>query len=314
MTASTDGLRGGVLARIGQVWTGFWFGPESALNLAFARILVATHALWLLGSRDYAAVSGVPAVFWRPEDAGIRWRYLIVPGHADLERILQVAAGAALAGVILGVAPRVLALVAAVLLYHLGPLEAAIWTAAPIGRGMTVAPAALLVLAAAPCGDAVALGRRRDGAPPLATAEDYGWALRLIQLLVVEIYLFSAIGKLERTGLDWGSAEHMRMWLLWFHQDDQSRVFGALGPWLAQSLWMTGAIGLGTLVLEWTMPVALFSRRARLILVPAALLFHVGVLLAMNIHVPEAWLVLVLVDWSAVSRRLRRRSGPTVPA
>ncbi len=313
MTGTSGDSRGGVMSRAARLWTGFWFGPESALNLALARILVATHALWLLASRDYAAMSDVPAVFWRPEDAGIRWRFLIVPGHGDLERILQIAAGVALAGVILGVAPRMLALVAALLLYHLGPLEAALWTASPIGRGMTIAPAALLVLAAAPCGDALALGRRQEASRAEAS-EDYGWGLRLIQLLVVEIYLFSAIGKLERTGLDWGSAEHMRLWLLWFNQDDQARVVGALGPWLAQSLWVTGAIGAGTLLLEWTMPLALVSRRARLILVPAALLFHVGVLLAMNIHVPEAWLVLVLVDWGAVSRRLRRRSGPTVPA
>jgi len=44
--------------------------------------------------------------------------------------------------------------------------------------------------------------------------------------------------------------------------------------------------------------------------VPAALLFHIGVLLAMNIHVPEAWLVLVFVDWMAVAQQMRaRRAG-----
>ena len=95
----------------------------------------------------------------------------------------------------------------------------------------------------------------------------------LIQLLVVQIYFFSAIGKLERTGLSWGSAEHMQLWLLRFNQDSQSVVFGTLGPWIAQFGWLTGAIGAATVLFEWCMPQA------------------------MNIHVPEAWLILVLVDW-----------------
>ncbi len=84
-------------------------------------------------------------------------------------------------------------------------------------------------------------------------------AMLLIQLLVVQIYFFSAIGKLERTGLSWGSAEHMQLWLLWFNQDSQSVVFGTLGPWIAQFGWLTGAIGAATVLFEWCMPQAMKS-------------------------------------------------------
>ncbi len=306
-------VAGGIAPRrarlVDRAWTRFWFRPETATNLAAARVLVALQALWILASRDYAAMSNVPAVFWHGTPALLRWRFLVVPGQGTLEGALQLVAAIALLGVLVGVAPRVCCAVAALLLYHLAPLEALLWTGAPAARGMTLAPTALLILAAAPSGDALAFWPRPRPQP--RAAGRYGWALLLVQLLVVEIYLFSAIGKLERTGLSWGSAEHLRLWLLWFNQDSQSVVFGTLGPWLAQHPWLCGAIGGGTVLLEWLMPLALFWRPSRVLLVPLALAFHVGVLLAMNIHVPEAWLILVLVDWSALSSRWRRRRATT---
>jgi len=298
---------------LARTWTRFWFAPEQAVNLAVSRLLVAGHALWILASRDYAAMSDVPAVFWRDSASLIRWRFLIMPGHGDLERVLQLVAAGALIGALVGIAPRVCCAVAALLLYHLAPLETAIWSGAPEARGMTLAPTALLILAVSPSADALALWPRPEAAATPRRSRRYGWALRLIQLLVCEIYLFSAIGKLERTGLAWGSAEHMRMWLFWFNQDTQSVVFGTLGPWMAQYAWLCGLVGAGTMVMEWLMPLALFWRPSRLVLVPVALAFHVGVLLSMNIHVPEAWLILVFVDWAWLSQRLRRTRATTPP-
>jgi hypothetical protein len=293
-----------------RAWDSFWFRGEHATDLALARILVALEALWIALSRDYAAMSDVPDVFWRASSSALHWRYLIVPGHGDIERVVQGLAILALVGAVVGVAPRVCCAVAGLALYHLAPLETAIWTMAPLARGMTLAPTALLVLAAAPSGDALTLWPRTRR-PDLERRDPrYGWALRLVQLLVIEIYLFSAIGKLERTGLDWGSAERIHLWLRWFNQDSQSVVFGTLGPWIAQYAWLCGIIGASTVLMEWLMPLALVWRRSRLLLVPAALAFHVGVLLTMNIHVPEAWLILVLVPWSDVGQWWQRRREP----
>lgn len=305
MTLSTARVTARVIARR---WTGFWFPRERAENLAFARILIAAHALWILLSRDYAAMSGVPEVFWRAAPSTLQWRYLLTPGNPGLEYLVQGTAAIALAGAMLGLYPRLCSAVAAVLLYHLAPLESGIYDIAPTARGLTIAPVALLLLAAAPCGDALALWRpaRTGGRRGARPSRRYGWALLLIQLLVVEIYLFSAIGKLERTGLSWGSAEHLQLWLLWFNQDSQSVVFGTLGPWLAQFRWMAGAIGAATVMFEWCMPLALLWRPSRRVLVPMALAFHVGVLFAMNINVPEAWLILVFVEWPGSSARPSR--------
>ena len=302
----------GVAARMERGWHRFWFQPEPALNLAVARVLVAAHSLWMLASRDYAAFGGVSPVFWRHVPATRLWRYLIVPGHPSVDGVLQAIAVVALAATLLGIAPRVGAALSALILWHLAPLETAFDSSSALGRGLTLAPLALLLLAVSPSGDALALGRARvDGR---RRTRDHRWALQLLRLLVVEIYLFSAIGKLERSGLAWGSAERMQLWFWWFNQEPVSVVFGTLGPWIASQPWLCGLIGASTVVMEWSMPLALFSRRAATVLVPIALAFHVAVMLTLNIHVPEAWLVLVLLDWDAISRRLRRRSAATPPA
>lgn len=295
-------------------WRAFWFAPEAAGNLAAARVLVALHALWIVLSRDYAGMADVPAVFWSATTEMSRWRYLISPGAGAVEAALQGLAVVALVGAIAGLAPRLSCALSGVLLYHLAPLETLIWQPVPDARGLTLAPVLLLLLAASPSGDALALwprGRRRGMD---FRSGRFGWALRLIQLQVVAIYLFAAIGKVQRTGFDWGSPERIRLWLLWFNQDVESVVFGTLGPWLAQFVWVCASIGIATLLLEWLMPLAIGWRRTRGALVAIALAFHVGILLAMNIHVPEAWLVVLLVDWAWVWRKSRTAArGVSVP-
>ena len=127
-------------------WSTFWYAPASAVNLAAARIVFALHAFWILGSRDLAALSGVPAVFWMGVPTGDRWRYLLFPGHQQLEQGLQWAAFAALGAAALGVWPRVACLCAGLLLYHLAPLETIFWTPNPYERGFTISVLALLTL------------------------------------------------------------------------------------------------------------------------------------------------------------------------
>jgi hypothetical protein len=284
-------------------WNDFWFAPAPAVNLGAARIAVGVLTLWILLSRDYWPMSDVPEVFWRHAPQDLRLRYLI-PGPLAMNRLLEGIATAAVVGVILGVAPRLCSAIAALLIYHLAPLEAAIWTGAPEARGMTLAPVALLILAVAPSDAAFSVRRPRPSiahGPVAGPSVDYGWPVRLLQLLVVEIYFFSAIGKVQRVGLDWGSPERIRQWLLWFNTDDQAVVFQEPGLWLARFPAVCAAIGIGTFLLEWGMPLALFSRVARWVLVPAALVFHAGILITMNIHVPEAWLLVVFVDWSRLA-------------
>ena len=91
-----------------------------------ARIVFAATSLWVLASRDFAGVSGLPAEFWRGVPVSTRWRFLDFWGHPYLERALEWSAAAALVCVIIGVLPRFSCFLAGIQLYHLAPLESLI--------------------------------------------------------------------------------------------------------------------------------------------------------------------------------------------
>jgi hypothetical protein len=274
-------------------WERFWFAHGSARNLAALRIVVAGHALWILLSRDLGGISGLPAEVWAGVAATARWRFLIFEGHPGLERALVLAAVLALAGAALGLMARGCCLAAGLLLYHLAPLETIVLTPSPYVKGFTLVVPALLALSAAPCADALALGRR----PAAAAPWEYAWPVRLVQVLLAQVYLFSAWGKLLRVGPAWASAVNIERWLYMFNQRDQLVVFDQMGPWIAARPGLCLLIGVGTLALELSFASVLSWHAARRVLVPLVALWHLGIAFAMNIAFLNVPLLLAFVDW-----------------
>ena len=285
------------------IWNRFWFAPGSALDLAALRVLVSLHALWILLSRDLAGISGLPAEIWVGVARTTRWRFLIFEGHPALEGALTAVAVAALLGAAAGILARPCCLVAGLLLYHLAPLETIVLTPSPYVKGLTLAVPALLALAASPCADALSLSRGRGQ----AEAWEYAWPVRLVQLLVAQVYLFSGWAKLHHMGFQWAAGDHMARWLHMFNQRDQLVVFHTLGPWIAAQPGLCLLIGVSTLVLELSFVSVLASRRARRVLVPLAAAWHAGILLSMNIAFLNAPLLLAFVSWES----LRSRRAPS---
>jgi Vitamin K-dependent gamma-carboxylase len=293
-----------------DAWNRFWFAPGSPRNLAAARILFAAYSFWVLVSKNLAEMSGLPPVFWSQVTASARWRYLVFPGHPELERVLVWITAIALLGVIVGVLPRLSCFVSGLLLYHLAPLESLIWIPHPYVRGLTTSVIALLTLSFSPCGDCWTLLRsRRD---KMSAGSDYTWPVRLLQLYLIEIYLFSGYAKLMAVGWQWASAANIRNWMLWCTEEVQMRVFHALGTWIADRPLVCWGIGIGALLFELGLIAVLFSSWARRLLVPLAAVFHLGILLAMNLvflNVPQ---LLVFVDWDRVAAWIKTRlTGPT---
>jgi hypothetical protein len=283
-------------------WDRFWFAPETARNLAAARIVLAAQALWILLSRDIPALSALPAPFWTDVPASARWRFLIGEGHPGLERALQAVAVAALVSVLLGVAARASCLVAALILYHLAPLETLFYTPSPWAKGLTLPVLGLLTLSLSPCADVLRVGGRRTN---ITGGAEHGWPLRLTQLFACQPYLFSGIAKLQSAGLGWASAENMRAWLLLANQDDQLAVFRAPGLWLADRPALCAAMGALGLAMDLGFILVLFSRRSRWVLLPAAVLFHAAILVTQNYAFLSAPLLLLFVDWGPRTRRTR---------
>ena len=288
------------------MWVRYWFAPEPALQLAIARVLAAAIALRMLLSRDLAGVSGLAPEFWAGVATSTRWRFLLFPGHESLERALTALAIVLLVGALLGIRPRTSAFVAAVLLYHLAPLESIIWTASPYGRGLTLPTLTLLLCGIAPSGDALV-----RGAVPMQPSWRYGWPLRLIQLWLVGVYFFSGLAKLRASGIEWAGSDNLTHWLRLATQNDLVAVHRVIGSWLADRPVVAGAIGIGTMSFELGCVVALASRRARPWFAVLAISFHAGIYLAMNITVNSWPLLLVFFDWERILAGGRPRPAET---
>ncbi len=291
-----------------RAWNRFWFADAPATNLAAARIIIGSHALWILLSRDLPGISALPADFWSGVSAAARWRYLLFPGQAPIEQLLYWAAAMCLAGVIAGFLPRVTCVMSALLLYHLAPLEAIIWTSNAYERGLEISVIALVVLGVAPCADTWSV-RRSPIESPVSPA-DYRWPLVAIQLVIAQIYLFSGYAKLYRVGPEWISSENMARWLQVFTQQDQVAVFQGPGAWLAQNAAVTLTIAVAAIALDFGFIAALFWRKSRAWLVAAAMAFHLGILICMNIAFLNAPQLLVFLNWDGIRRRLGLRTGP----
>ncbi len=121
------------------------------------------------------------------------------------------------------------------------------------------------------------------------------------------MYLFSAWGKLLDTGLAWSTAENMRAWILFLNVDEYATVFQAAGRWVADRPIVLWSVGVGAVVFEWCFIIALVSQGARRLLVPLAVLFHLGIVVTLSIHVGEAWLLVLFIDWEAARTWIRNR-------
>lgn len=296
-----------------RIWNRLWFAEAPATNLAAARIIIGAHALWILLSRDFAGVSALPVEFWSGVRASVQWRYLLFPGHPLLEQFLYWLAVVSLVGVVAGLRPRVTAMMSALLLYHLAPLETLIWTPNAYERGLEISVIALVILAVAPCADTWTAGRSpaRGGRE---WSSDYHWPLVAIQLVIAQIYLFSGYAKLFRVGPEWISSENIRRWLQVFNQQDQIGLFHGPGAWLAQSDAATLTIAIAAIGLDLGFIAVMFWRKSRAWLLPIAIAFHFGILICMNIAFLNAPQLLVFVNWDAIRRRVGRSPAVTLPA
>jgi hypothetical protein len=125
-----------------------------------------------------------------------------------------------------------------------------------------------------------------------------------VQVLLCQIYFFAGYAKLVTSGLAWPAAENVRRYLLLLNQGLSNAPAGSLGYAVADVPWALTLLGWGGLLFELAFPLVLFSRAARLVLLPLALLFHVANGLLFRIFFQNVFLLLLFVEWD------RRRSTP----
>jgi hypothetical protein len=287
-----------------SAWARFWYGPEPALNLAAARVLLAAAGLWVVLSRhDLPGILAYPPELWAAVSPERRLRFLMVFG-VGAERALYALLHVTLVCALVGVWPRLACFASGVLLYHFAPFETIIRTPNPYLRGLTIPCLGLLIVSFSRCGDRLGLWPRTAGIPP--PSSEYRWPLRLVQVLFCQIYLFAAWSKLFTTGWSWASAENVRGHLLALNQALVSPPASSLGYALARHPLACAALAWAGLALELAFPLVLFSAGARWILLPAAAAFHAANSLLFRIFFQNVPLLLLFVDWDALARRRRR--------
>ena len=170
---------------------------------------------------------------------------------------------------------------------------------------------ALLVLAFTPCGDAFSLDslRARRGGRWRAPSPDalrYGYPVLLMRVLLAWSYFSSALIKLRVAGLGYLSPDNLPTLAVVNSLDNLHDTHFRAGLLLPQYREYTPLLVGLVLLWELSFPLALWSRRARVCILAAGVVFHVGTLFLMNIFFPyHLALYAVFVDWPRLARLLK---------
>lgn len=170
----------------------------------------------------------------------------------------------------------------------------------------------LLVLAAAPAGDALAVGGRTRTAPPPTSDERYGWPVRVLAVVTVGTYVVAGVAKLRYGGLDWVDGEVLRN--LVAHDNLRKQLLGdpssPLAPHVVGHPGPFAPLAVATVAVELGAPLALLGGRIRTVWVLAAWSFHVGVLALMAVLFPYPLLGLAFAPLFPLERLVPARSAP----
>jgi len=275
------------------------FAPASRRSLVATRVIVAAWTLWLVLSRPMLwAVAGWPRQMYPLQHPSFLLRFGLLLLPARVEHALYLALPLLLVAVLFGLATRYTAVIASILLYHFAPFEEVFSGLHSNGvAGFAFPTLALLALAFAEYDDG-------------NESTEYRWPVVFIQSLIALQYLFGGLTKLRFTGIRWYRGENVLLTM-----KEMATLTDA--PWAdaaASSLAIVWAITIATIALEFLFPLAVVSRRARWIIIPAA---AVAVFLRARIYgfnTLAAPLLLVFVNWDWVLDRAMRRAQPLAVA
>jgi len=281
-------------------WNAFWFTPADPLPLALVRVfagslLAWSSAVWLLDADGFFGATAwqQPWNVWRMNDQPWQWSWYFVAGSPAAVRLL--------AGVTLGAAVMLAAGIAT-------PLAAVVSLAGFIS-GYNRAPLnvfgfddvlgmLLVAVVVGPSGDVLSVDRLlapsvRAGRPSVLA----NIAIRLVQLHLCVIYIFSGCGKLlggswwEGTAL-WGAAANV-----------QYRTLDI--TWLARHPLVTNVLTLSTLWWEIAYAALVWPRLTRRLTLAMAVPVHLGIGLTMGMM--EFGLAMLTANMAFVPAAMLRR-------
>lgn len=298
--------RGRAHERRPGAWERFWFTPQSVAPLVALRIVLGLLVtLWGLSVvPDATALLGPDGVLPDLPREGLAVGLLHL-WRTDLAALVVCAAlvpaGLALA---LGLAARVSALASWLLLLSIARRNPGM-----INSGDVLLRTAVLFLACSPAGRSWSLDRWlgvRRGRVPRERRWDFvegsPWALRLLQLQLSLVYLWSGLEKVRGEAWMDGSA----MSLVW-RVPEATRL--AVPLWAYDSLLVSNVATLGTIIIELALAALVWNRRARPVVLALGVVLHAAIEVTMAVGFFSSTIVacyLAFVEPARVERWLRR--------
>jgi hypothetical protein len=294
-----------VLEALRKRWMRYWFEPVEPINLGLCRVLCFGAFFLLYLDYDVTSWSEVSDSRWMPV-----WIFQVL--HlpvlsSALLVVLQSVWKISLALSSIGLFTRISTVSAFILgMYLLGLYN----SFGKVNHSEAIVVFVFGVMALSRCGDSCSIDRliwkarqRNDtsGQRPQVSGE-YTWPVRAVWVMFALFFFGAGVSKLRQSGLEWIFSDNMAILLLRAQFEGKSAV-----PWgffLAQHQWLTQLIAAATIAIEVGYPLALFSRRARWILVSGAFSMQIGISLLMGITF-RTFLIMNLfwVRWDCVGSR-----------
>jgi hypothetical protein len=180
------------------------------------------------------------------------------------------------------------------------------------------------IMALSRCGDAYSIDqlirKMRGGSnpsvqPPQVSGE-YTWPVRAVWWIFALVFFAAGVSKLRHSGMEWIFSDHMAITLI--KANYHTSGIDPPVPWglfLAQYSWLTWLLAAATIMFEVGYPLALFSRRARWVIVPSTFFMQVGIWVLMG---PAFYTFLICnlfwVPWDRVKEKLVRTSRKQLPS
>lgn len=253
---------------VSSAWERFWFAPTPTSTLAVVRIAYATVLLvWCaLISFDLFAFFSSSGLLEERVARPFTWSLLdVFSSDAALVGLFVALVGAA-ACLLVGWHTRVAAVVAAVLLLSFERRNLVVLNSAD-----TLLRLFGVYLAFAPAGVALSVDRWRRARDRFwEFPERAPWALRLMQIQVSVLYLFTVWLKVQGNTWNEGTAVSYSLRIT-----EVARF--EVPAWITQSAILANALTYGTLAVELALAVLIWNRRARPWVIAAGVALHLSI-------------------------------------
>jgi hypothetical protein len=295
------------LLSLHEEWRRFWFEPSTSFNLAFCRVLFFGLMFLYYLDTDFSAWAEIDKFFLKPIWL-FRQFHLPLLTKDQLE-IVQIAWKAALGLSCIGLLTRPSTVVSFALGIYLLAVR---HNFGKVSHEDAVLVFVLGIMALSRCGDGLSIDRlfsrpRTSGVPqpiPPILSGEYTWPVRAVWLVTALIFFAAGVSKIMKTGMEWVISDNMTILLLQF--DYRNSPLTSWGFYIARYGWICQILSAATIVFETGFPLALFSRRARWVIVPAMASIQLWIQILMGIYFTQFMIVYVFwIPWDRVNWVIR---------